>query len=393
MKRRNHSLVLGLTFSSLVVCGAQADITIEHKFTMQAGGFMAMLASDGEVTTMISGDRSRSDTKLEPKSGFMKRMAGNANTASITRLDQEVIWQLMPDKQRYSEMSFDQMRAQMQESMQQLEQVQQNNANAGVLPVSDEDCRWTPPEISLDRPGAKQRFAGVKAEQHVISVRQTCTVPQSGQSCEVTYRLESWLAKKVPNESEARAFQTAMAKRLGLDRFASGMQPMAQSMLSMFKDGWEEAAAEFADLRGYPMKTVVQLQMGGEQCTTAQGQPIAMDDVWSAAGDAAANAAINTAAGHAGSAVARKTAEAAGNSIGGQVAGSAVGAAAGSAISGMFNKLRKKKKKKADEQPAAEAAPASAVIFSISQEVSSISTDPIASAQFEIPAGWTKTSQ
>ena len=145
-------------------------------------------------------------------------------------------------------------------------------------------------------------------------------------------------------------------------------------------------------MKGFPVKTVMSLDMGGESCTTGTGQPIAMDDVWNQAADASMNAATASAAGQAGGAVGNATADAVGNSVGGSIAGSAVGAASREVMSGMLNKFRKKKKK---AEPVAETVPTASgfvTLFKIDTEMTSIDEKDVSDKLFEVPAGWKKVS-
>ena len=74
------------------------------------------------------------------------------------------------------------------------------------------------------------------------------------------------------------AFNKALAERLGIGEMMSGAQASSMGLMAMFKGGWEEALDEMSELQGFPVKTVMQMEMGGENCTAASGQQIAMDD-------------------------------------------------------------------------------------------------------------------
>ena len=89
---------------------------------------MSMMASEGTVTTAISNDKSWSESRMEAKSSFMGAFGKNLDSFSIMRLDKNLTWQLMPDKQQYSEMTFEQMRAQLEQSREQLEEMQQSGS-------------------------------------------------------------------------------------------------------------------------------------------------------------------------------------------------------------------------------------------------------------------------
>ena len=401
MKKQLYSGFITFLFA-LAASNAFADITMQQSMSVEAGGFMSMLASQSTVTTSIAGDKSRSETKMAPKSGFMGSLMKNLDTVSIMRLDKDLAWQLMPEKQKYSEMTFQQLREQIAEGMKQLEEMQQSGG-AGALPVSEEECEWSDPEMDVIETGERKRFANVKAKQHIITVQETCTVPDSGQTCVLKWTMENWMAKKIPGGDEALEFREALAEKLGTEDMISGIQAMSRGLLSMFEEGWEEVMDEAGDLKGYPVKTVMQIEMGGESCSAMSGQPIAMDDLWSNAANAAADAATQTAGYHAGQKVAQETAEAMGDSVGGSIAGSAVGAASGEVISGFLKRFRKKKPK-TEPQPVpsdmadtsietqANLADGSVVLFRITSELTDINDHKIPLEQFEVPAGWKKVS-
>jgi hypothetical protein len=364
---------------------AWTDVTLQQSVKVEAGGGMSVMNSTGTVTTAVSGNRGRTENSMEMASKLMKKFAKNLNTATIVLLDDEKMLNLMPEERKYSEVTFEQMRQKMEQGMAQMEEMQ-----GGGLPVSEEECEWSEPVVDVQKTRNSEAFAGVKARQTIITATQSCTVPDTGKSCDMKWALEFWNAKKIPGEDEARAFQEGMAKAMGGDELLALAKVNTQGLLGMFKDGWEEVLSESGDLKGYPVKTVMSLEMGGEQCTTPAGQPIAMDDIWSEAGNAALDAAAGTAASHAGSAVGQQAAEAVGDSVGGSVAGSAIGAASQKLIGGALGKFRNRKK---DQEPKAEAAnPAagSVTLFKVTTELTGISDEDIADNQFQVPEGWQK---
>jgi hypothetical protein len=370
---------------------AQADVTIEQKVTLSGNGMMSMMSSDGTVITMISGDRSRSDNRIEPRSAMMKRLSPNMDTSSIVLLNEQKVLNLNPSDKTWSEVTFAQMREQMDEAMAQMKSMQ----GQGALPVAEDECTWSEPVIKSEKTGAKERFADIKADQHIITASQTCTVPDSGQQCEMSWQMEYWNASRMPGDDEALEFQQAMAEAMGGDELMALAKTHSAGMLAMFKQGWEGVLEEFEGLRGYPVKTVMSMSIGGENCTTASGEPIAMDDIWGDAAQAGMDAAGQRAAGEAGSIASREAAEAMGDSVGGRIAGSALGAAGRELASGMFKSFGRKNK---DESSAVEAAPAAATtggtvtLFTISTELTGVSEKPIDSSQFEVPAGWKKVA-
>ncbi len=373
----------------------QADLWMEHQVKVTGGGNLRMLSSEGTVQTWISGRKSRAEARMESNSKIMMMMGQNLDSTSITRIDQGRILNLLPEKQQYSVVTFEEMRAQMKRNDQQLEEMQAQQG--GALPVREDECQWSDPEMNLRKTGEKQRFANVKGEQHIITVEQTCTVPESGKTCDISWIMDYWLAKRFPGGKEARDFNEDLAAELGTESLASGVNMAARGLLTLFRDGWEDISDEAEAMRGYPVKTVMVMRMGGEACTMSSGDPIASDDIWNDAAQAGLESGANTAGYYAGSAAARGVASAAGGGIGGSIAGSAAGAAGREVVSGMLKKWGKKKEK---AEPAAETPPQGAegttadpatesvVLFQIESTLTGISDKATSDTLYEVSDDW-----
>lgn len=367
-----------------------ADISYSQKITVEAAGGMSMFASEGDVITQLSGEKSRSDTTMKMKSKMMGMMAGGGSMGNIVRLDKALSWNLQIDKKQYTEVTFAQARAQMEQSVQAMKDARASGNSGGALPVSEEDCQWTEADLEVEHPDGKEKIAGIKTRKHIIRLRQSCTDPQTGKACDITWVMETWLAKKVPAEKEARKFQQAYAKAMGMDDMARQVQGPAQGLLAMFGGNWDKVTDEFEKMKGYPLRTVMQMGIGGEQCTTASGNPIAMDEMWADASTAAYNAALDQAGYEAGSAVGRAAGESLGSSIGGSIGGAAVGAAAGELIGGLTGMFKKKKSTEPAVQPEADPAGRQVTAFRITTEVTDWSEITIPAERFEEPVGWKK---
>jgi hypothetical protein len=386
--KRQHLLSSAIGGVLLFGAGASAaDVTLTQAIRIDAGGTLAMLGSSGTSTTFVSGEKARVDNRMEA-SGMMARFAGNMDSSMILRLDREVLWQLDPGSRQYTEMTFEELRAQADEAMAQIEQME-----GGGMPIDEGDCRWSEPVLSVEETGEKERFAGVRAEQTLITASQTCELPE-GKSCEVRWSLDYWMAKKAPGGKETVAYSDAMARALGGDDTAALVQMQARGLMAMFKQGWDDVLAKTEGMKGHPVKTVMSLTMGGPACTTEGGQQIALDDVWSSAFDAGLESGAATAAGQVGNVAAREAAEAAGSGIGGSIAGSAVGSATRDLASGLFNKFNKNRKEKREEERAeVEAASVEdgfVQLFTISTELTDVDKGRVDASRFEIPAGWTR---
>ncbi len=374
--------------TAVISMAATADVTMTQKFELEAGGSMANLESQGTVTTYVSGDRGRTESNMKSEIVGMTQ----ANTmVEIDRLDRGVNWRLQEEKRQFSEMTYAEKREQFRK-----DQAQATQSNG--LPVSEEDCEWSNPRMDVQHPGKRQRFANIKGEQHIIIAEETCVVPSSGQTCVVSWIMETWMAKRMPGVDELRSFRSNVARESGLGDMMTDMPASGRGMVSMFEEGWEDVMDEMMDLEGYPVKTIMQMEMSGDACTSVSGQPIAMDEVWGNAADAGVKAGANTAGYHARWAAQREASRAMGGGASGSIAGQAVGAATGEVVSGLLRHFGEKKKTEPEPtaEPTADSAPASgpgpAIVFRLSSELTAIDDKLISRDQFEIPVGWKKVS-
>jgi hypothetical protein len=356
----------------LSVCPALADVSFDQRFTVEAGGAMSMFGSEGTSQTQLTADRSRMDSNITMKSALVSMFAGSGESSSIVRLDKELTWELMPDKQQYSELTFAQARAQIAEAQAAMKDAQGSASPGAALPVSTEGCEWTEGETQVEQGDGIETVAGLDTRKHVIRVKQSCTDPETKKTCDITWLMETWLAKNVPGEQQARQFQQAYATAMGLDEVMRQAQGPAQSLLSMFTGNWKEVVAEVAKLDGFPLRTAMQMGIGGEQCTTASGQPITSDEAWTGAEGGS-------------------TGESVGSAIGGSLGGAA-GAAAGQLIGGLSGMFGNKTAEPAATQAAPQTAPGAGggeiTVFRITTETTRWSDAPVPAERFEVPAGW-----
>jgi hypothetical protein len=381
-----------LTVLAVTLCvrPAFADISYDQHIKVEAAGAMSMLASEGDIVTLLSADKSRTENTIVMKSKLAGMFAGSDKSGNIVRLDKSLTWTLLPDEQQYSELTFAQVKAQMGRARQAMQDVQASGQTGAALPVSAEGCQWTDGEVHVEHPAGTEEIAGLMSQKHIIRMQQSCTDPSTTKTCDITWLMETWLASDVPGEQEERKFSQAYAEALGMGDVMRQVQGPGQSLLAMFASNWEDVVKEFEKLQGYPLRTVMQMDIGGEQCTTAAGQPIALDGMWADASTAAYNSVIDQTGSAAGSAVGSAAGESLGGSLAGSIGGAAVGAAAGELIGGLSGMFKKSAPEPAAPEPQAKSASGQVTAFRITTEVTKWSEAPIPQERFDIPVGWKK---
>ncbi len=334
----------------LTSAAAQADVTLQEKMSLSGAGMMKMANMNGTTTTVIAGDRARTESKMTFESAMMRTFArGAGDRVEIVRLDQDKIYSLDPNKKTYTETTFAEQRAQMQQAMEQMNkgQASQQQATSGV---DESDCEWSDPKADVKRTGEKALIAGFQAEHVTITATQSCKSKKTGQVCDFGLALDQWIAPGFEASSEAQAYQRAYAEKLGLGAASSrDFAERAQGMFGRYKGLWSEVGTKMRDIKGYAVKSGFSLGVGGPQCQSAQQT----------------------------------------QASGGPQSPPSIGGALGGALGGMF--------KKKQQEPAQQAAPPPPMagglmpLMSMSNELVSVSRDAAPAQAFEVPGDFKKT--
>jgi hypothetical protein len=339
----------------LISAAAQADVTMQEQMSLSGAGMMKMANMSGTTTTTISGSKARTESNMQFESGLMRTFARGAGGphVEIVRLDEDKIFSLNPTKKTYTETTFTERRAQMQQAMEQMNksQASQQQATSGV---DESECEWSDPKSDVKRTGERATIAGFQAEHVTVTATQSCTNKKTGDVCDFGLALDQWIAPGFEASSETTAYQRAYAEKLGLGAASSrDFAERAQGMFGRYKGIWGELGKRLAELpvKGYAVKSGFSLGVGGPQCKSAQQT----------------------------------------QAQGGPQQQPGLGGALGGALGGMFGK-----KKKQDEPAQQQAAPPTMAgglmpLMSMGTELVSITRDAVSPQSFEVPGDYKKT--
>jgi hypothetical protein len=385
---------------ALAAVAARADVVIEETMNTDGVAGFSMLAMQGTTTRSLSADKQRTDSNLQFKSKLLNTFAGRSGpTSQIVRLDKGLMWEVQSKDKTYTERTFADARAAMEKALQQMEaasQQAQAQQPQQELPINAAESQCSPAVVEARVTGEQATIAGLQTSRQVVSLKQTCTDPKTMKACDMVWSIEEWSTAQAPGMDESKAFALNYAKQMGLD--ASSMQAMQsrmQNAFSQYKGTWTELMTKASTFQGYPLKTALQMSMGGPQCTTDDGTQVASAPGFADAVQAGVDAGVSTAAGEVASAATQAAIGKAGGGAAGAVAGSAVGGFASKFGSSMMSKLHKKDA----AQPKAEAAAAPTGadagmirLFRMQTETTAIRGDAIPASTFEVPAGFKKVA-
>jgi hypothetical protein len=345
--------LLGCAIAAVLTTAANADVTIEERMSISGAGLMKMANMSGTTTTRISGQRARTDSNLEFESGLMRTFARGAGQGTeIVRIDQDKMYSVDNRKKTYSETTFAERRAQMQEAMDKMSQAQASQQQ-GTSGVNEEQCEWSDPKADVKRSGEKATIAGYQAERVTVTATQSCKDKETGQVCDFGLVMDQWVAPGFEASAETLAYQRAFAEKLGLSTSGSrDFAERAQSMFGRYQGLWKEVAVKMQDVKGYPVKLTFGLGVGGPQCQSTQ--------------QTQAN--------------------------GGPSSPPSIGGALGGALGGMFGRKKETTAPPPEATPPAQLPGGLMSLMSMSNELLSVSGSSIDAQSFEPPAGYKKVA-
>ncbi len=384
--RRTAFAITALAWIATV---ARADVTETRTMSMDLGFGKV----DSTTTERISGDKKRTDSTSHCEGFLLSMFCRHMASGEIIRLDKNVRWRLDPKHRSYLETSFP-TPEQIAEIQKRRDEILKKLANcprpAGHASPNTSQCDMSPPQFDIQNTGETATIAGHVARHSVVTMKQTCTKKDTGDACEYVVRIDAWMTEdRIPGASDQRTFREAYDRKMGLDPATmTSLAPQMQQFTAQYASALKQAGEKAKDLRGTPLKTTISISFGGTRCGAAKQHENAGGGVTANAGGAAAAAAENSTSAAGGAAAEQAVTRSTGGSLLGSIAGSAAGAFGHSLLGGLFAK------KSTPASPPA-AAPASGAVpmvtvFSITTETTDIQSAPIASDEFEVPAGWTR---
>jgi hypothetical protein len=313
--------------------------------------------------------------------GNQKAVVGKDFT-EITDLDKETVTHIDNVHKTYSVVTFAQMRQAFAQAGKQMQQAQDQAKPApeqAQQPKSDVKASF---DVSVKNTGATKQINGLTAQEQIVTLQMHATdasapASQSPNSATYTVTTDAWIAPDPPEVKEIQDFDKRYAQKLmeGVDLSAFKAQ-MAQmndmsknpglSQIFAGKPGSAEAMAEMAKemakLQGTRVMEVMKMGASGTGPAGAQNSAQNQDPAPSAAP--------------------------ANNSVSGML-----GSALGSSALGAFH--RKKAAQPASDTPttttnADGTQTTSAVLMETTLQKSNFSQAPVASSNFEVPAGYKK---
>ena len=362
MSSRNW-IALGLC--TLLATPSFADFRYDETTQITGGTVVSMIKLAGAFSKDAKKAMDPVTSTVLVQGNRMARI--NPDRTEIIDLGKETITTIDPRKKQYTVVTFEQMKQQMEEAQKKAQEQQ-----AKGKPSQPQSTDAEPPKmnfkVNVRNTAATKKVAGLDTKESILSMELEATDQQSGQKGSLAITNDMWLALEIPGYSEVRDFNERFARKMGMI-FGDVFKPSMAAMQPGSAEGMAEMVKEMSKLKGVPVMQV--MRMG----STANGEPLP------AASEAPLPASNGPAMPSAGDVAKQSATSAIASKLGG------------------FGGFGKKKKDPAQDQPAPDqsqssqtASPTQSVLMESSTQLSSFSSAPVDSSQFNVPAGYAQVA-
>ena len=341
MKR--FTALFGFVMVLFGVGTAWADVAVER--FIKSGGISGMGAFEGTTLERIQGLKKSEETATKFTGAIMSKLSSGAQQIIITRIDKGVVWSLDPKKQTYTESPI--------ETFKPASPAEKEQGGTKEKPK----VRVARSEFTVKKTGAKETINGFACEEYLMTWLIEMEDIETKARMKNTMLTNLWTTPETDAikklQAEEAAFAKAYLKKIGMTMTSSEMKQFGLEAFTAMrgvpaKDVEKEFGrfkTEMAKLKGYPIRTVInweaQEQEGVAAAEAQKSEPMETPNL--------------------------------SGGVGGLIGG----------IMGSVAKKAIGEPKPVGGSP----------FFSSTTEIRSISTDPIAGAVFDIPAGYTKQNK
>lgn len=364
--------VLGL--SMLLTTAGLADFQYQETTQITGGSILSLMNMAGHFSRDAKRAGEPTVSTVYVQGNRMARF--DAKHIEIIDLDKEIITSVDLEKHSYTEMTFEQMRQQLQMATEKMKEQakEQQPSTASEQPPSNVDLKFS---ANVRNTGATKQVSGLNASESILTMQMEGTDKTNGQKGAFAITNDMWLASDIPGYGELREFQKKLALKMsdiynGSDLYSSlsATNPgMAQGMSEMMK--------EVKKLNGIPVQQITRMgaTANGAPLPAASEAPLppgSSGPQMPSGGDVAKQAADTTATQSANSAISSKLGK--------------LGISGFSGFGGFGHK--KNKQPPPDNADNTQQTPTATVLMESTTEMTSFSSAPIDGSRFSVPAGF-----
>lgn len=358
-----------LGLSLLLPAAALGDFQYQETTQITGGSLMGMMKFASHFSKQAKDIGAPVVSSVYVQGNRMARI--DPQTIEIIDLDKETITNVDVQKQTYTQVTFEQMRQQFDEAVQQAKEQQAKQQPTAATPQQKPDNVQVSFKVNVRNTGTTKQVSGVDANEAILTMQMIGTDTTNGQQGAFAITNDMWMAPEIPGYDELRDFQKKFAIKLGEAFSGSNFTASLTAMQPAAAQGMSDMVKEMSKLKGIPVEQI--MRMGA----TTNGEPL----------PAASEAPLPPSPSGPEMPSAQDVAQ--------QSASNAVASKLGSFGIGGFGGFGHKKQAQApppadDTSNTSQQTPTSTVLMESKTEMSGFSSMPIDSGKFAVPAGFTE---
>ena len=362
-----------LGLSLLLPTAALADFQYQETTQITGGALMGMMKFASHFSKQAKDVGAPVVSSVYVQGNRMARF--DPQTIQIIDLDAETITNVDLQKHTYTRMTFEQMRQQFEQAVQQAKAQQAKQQTPAPQPQQQQQPQPENVQLSFKvnvrNTGSAKQVSGVDANEAILTMEMIGTDTTNGQKGAFAITNDMWMAPEIPGYDELRDFQKKLAVKMGEAFRDSGLSATLTAMQPAAAQGMSDMVNEMSKLKGIPVEQI--MRMGA----TANGEPL----------PAASEAPLPPSPSGPEMPSAKDVAQ---QSVSNAIT-SKLGGLGLSGFGGFGHKKQAPPPPPADDSAnTAQQTPTATVLMESKTEMSGFSSSPIDAGKFAVPAGFTE---
>jgi hypothetical protein len=255
-----------LCLSLLLPTAAFGDFQYQETTQITGGSLMGMMKFASHFSKQAKEVGEPIVSSVYVQGNRMARI--DPQTIQIIDLDNQTITNVDLQKHTYTQMTFEQMRQQFEQAVQNAKAEQAKQPTTAPPPQDKPTDVQVSFKVNVRNTAATKQVSGVTADESILTMQMIGTDTTNGQQGAFAITNDMWMAPEIPGYDELREFDKKFAAEMGTMFSGSNMSATLTAMQPAAAQGMSDMVKEMSKLKGIPVEQV--MRMGA----TTNGEPL-----------------------------------------------------------------------------------------------------------------------
>ncbi len=246
-----------LGLSLLLPTAALADFQYQETTQITGGALIGMMKFASHFSKQAKDVGAPVVSSVYVQGNRMARF--DPQTIQIIDLDAETITSVDLQKHTYTRMTFEQMRQQFEQAVQQAKAQQAKQQTTAPQPQQQPENVQLSFKVNVRNTGSTKQVSGVDANESILTMEMIGTDTTNGQKGAFAITNDMWMAPEIPGYDELRDFQKKLAVKMGEAFSGSGLSATLTAMQPAAAEGMSDMVNEMSKLKGIPVEQIMRM--------------------------------------------------------------------------------------------------------------------------------------